>query len=383
MFAPKHPNRTRTGRGVAIAGLLITSILTGFVTSAHAAADWPVQVTVSGPSVLTTAGSYTVTFSGATGSVCGIIEKSTNRQDLTKPYTIPVTLSSLPAGTHTLTVYAVGCTETANHSRQVYGEATKTVTVPVHVTSSTRWVAPDAQDKAQRTLSLSVVTATAGVTAKIMDGATTIATLPKRTTKKATWTWTPGSTPAGSYSLALHSGGKTVTLPIGVTAGWAPFNPPFARCKTITWSYSSAHQPSLATGMSTDVATAFSKISSTTGITFKKVASKGTITLGWSTSMTDADGTGGSTVQNGVTISGQVLFNASSDWVGHAGFGRYDGDLPARGALISHEIGHALGLAHVSDPDQLMYPVAGPGSPTTLAGGDRAGLNALYHAKSC
>lgn len=46
----------------------------------------------------------------------------------------------------------------------------------------------------------------------------------------------------------------------------------------------------------------------------------------------------------------------------------------ARG-IIEHELGHLVGLAHVSDPGQLMFPRAG--RVTTYAAGDRAGLAAL------
>ena len=44
-------------------------------------------------------------------------------------------------------------------------------------------------------------------------------------------------------------------------------------------------------------------------------------------------------------------------------------------AVIIHELGHVLGLAHVDDPEQLMY--AGANGVTSLADGDRAGLALL------
>jgi hypothetical protein len=44
-------------------------------------------------------------------------------------------------------------------------------------------------------------------------------------------------------------------------------------------------------------------------------------------------------------------------------------------AVIEHEVGHVLGLAHVNDPGQLMYPTGG--RVTDYASGDQVGLEAL------
>lgn len=48
--------------------------------------------------------------------------------------------------------------------------------------------------------------------------------------------------------------------------------------------------------------------------------------------------------------------------------------------LMAHEVGHMLGLDHVSDPEQLMYPVLTPGriDRRWLRWGDAIGLAALY-----
>lgn len=46
-------------------------------------------------------------------------------------------------------------------------------------------------------------------------------------------------------------------------------------------------------------------------------------------------------------------------------------------ALYMHEFGHAVGLDHVRDKDQLMYPELLPDRPDTLGPGDRKGLRKL------
>jgi matrixin len=44
------------------------------------------------------------------------------------------------------------------------------------------------------------------------------------------------------------------------------------------------------------------------------------------------------------------------------------------GTLLLHELGHAMGLQHVRDTSQVMYPVIGANSPAGYAAGDRTGL---------
>jgi hypothetical protein len=48
-------------------------------------------------------------------------------------------------------------------------------------------------------------------------------------------------------------------------------------------------------------------------------------------------------------------------------------------AVILHELGHVMGLEHVDDPAQLMYPEIG--APDGLANGDLNGLYQLGHAQ--
>ncbi len=66
-----------------------------------------------------------------------------------------------------------------------------------------------------------------------------------------------------------------------------------------------------------------------------------------------------------------------------AGEGGFDGWW-SHGATVLHELGHAVGLAHVDDPDQIMYGGRWPDLDTSGWGsGDLEGLRRLGRADDC
>ncbi|MBV9291229.1 MAG: matrixin family metalloprotease [Frankiales bacterium] len=53
------------------------------------------------------------------------------------------------------------------------------------------------------------------------------------------------------------------------------------------------------------------------------------------------------------------------------------------GTLLLHELGHAVGLLHASNPHEVMYPFVGSQSPASYARGDRRGLHAVGAHAGC
>ena len=78
-------------------------------------------------------------------------------------------------------------------------------------------------------------------------------------------------------------------------------------------------------------------------------------------------------------ITGYVVLNDRYNAVYTAGFGAGR----TRGEILLHELGHAMGLQHVSRPSQMMYPVAIPRSRARYGLGDLAGLRAVGRSAGC
>ena len=77
-------------------------------------------------------------------------------------------------------------------------------------------------------------------------------------------------------------------------------------------------------------------------------------------------------------VTGQVVLNAERDDL-QPGFGdRRD----AWGATLLHELAHLVGLAHVDDPEELLYTYPGEGA-VVFGPGDRAGLAAVGADQGC
>ena len=87
-------------------------------------------------------------------------------------------------------------------------------------------------------------------------------------------------------------------------------------------------------------------------------------------------GVGGSPHWTRITQGYVVLDSTSTRAPGFAG------RRSTRGMTLLHELGHAVGLDHVRDPRQVMYPVMLP-RPAQYASGDLLGLKAVGASRGC
>lgn len=103
---------------------------------------------------------------------------------------------------------------------------------------------------------------------------------------------------------------------------------------------------------------------------------------------TDADGEGGWT-ESGVSKDGQTWtwqIKRGFVVVAPAGAADYAPGFSAgqsRGVLLMHELGHAVGLGHVDDQRDVMFPVITASSRAQWGPGDLAGLARVGQAAGC
>ncbi len=107
---------------------------------------------------------------------------------------------------------------------------------------------------------------------------------------------------------------------------------------------------------------------SITGLRLKVVTGPADITVTWGS------------VQSGGDLA-LTTWRANGGWLTHAAIVIDHRGQPYLATVVRHELAHALGLRHAALANEVMYRLAGPGSPTDYQAGDLAGLHAISPSK--
>jgi hypothetical protein len=212
-------------------------------------------------------------------------------------------------------------------------------------------------------------------------------------------------TAAGSYAVIIRSGPRiiartTITVrpaaqpwapPAGWVqpANWATFRggATYVPCSTVVWFYDRSQEPAAAVGMHDEVVGALARLSAETGLTFTETPdpTAAKLTIGWADLRADhgdAAGVGGRTGPRGFVQFSTTHWWPTDQWPGYGVDTQPDGSYAiGRGWLVVHEVMHALGMAHVDDPTQIMNAMAG--QATALGAGDLDGLHTMYLNNPC
>jgi hypothetical protein len=133
-------------------------------------------------------------------------------------------------------------------------------------------------------------------------------------------------------------------------------------------------QPGSASKQSAEIIIAWTSPSKTRYGLYGATAGQGGFTWAWSSVKS-----GGKTTYRYAARRGFVVLDTPQALKMKSGFGSG----VRRTNLLMHELGHAVGLQHVSDTRQLMYPTLRSSTPSGFASGDKAGLSRVGRNAGC
>lgn len=179
--------------------------------------------------------------------------------------------------------------------------------------------------------------------------------------------------------------------PLGSRATYTP-------CQTVHWYFDTTGQPADRAGMRDDIVASLAQLSGLTKLTFTETddPGKADLTFSWrdlaELGYADASGVGGFDGPS----SGWVAFSPTNEWTNDYWAGDqpktkrwqdsqwiYTLSINGRQTLVTHEVMHAMGFAHVEDFTSIMYPQSIGNGAGQLSAGDLEGLAAMYGSLPC
>lgn len=207
------------------------------------------------------------------------------------------------------------------------------------------------------TTSVPVVRPTVGITTTTATPTTATATTTTTTTIQSSTTVPPGAVavkPSRSSSIAAVSPiPSSQGLPSGRATDFSLTGHRWDGCRTITIS---------STGP--DIKAVVDELVSITHLQLQLVSGPADIEVSW-----------GSIPIAGAL--GEAVYYATGASLLHVTVVLAHSSAPIFPILVRHELGHAMGLGHAQDANEVMYPYVTARSPSDYAAGDLAGLRAV------
>lgn len=219
---------------------------------------------------------------------------------------------------------------------------------------------------------------------------------------------------AGQFTITAVAGKERVSEQVTIAAKPQPWRPTagqqftswkplgsqatYTPCQTVRWYFDTTGQPADRSGMRDDILASLSQLSGLTKLTFTETDDprKADLTFSWrdlaELGYGEASGVGGFRGPS----NGWVAFSPTNVWTEDYWAGDQpktrrwqEGDwiytltINGRQTLVTHEIMHAMGFAHVEDFTSIMYPQSIGNGAGQLSSGDLEGLAAMYGSMPC
>lgn len=219
---------------------------------------------------------------------------------------------------------------------------------------------------------------------------------------------------AGEFTITAAAGKNRLSEQVTIAAKPQPWRPTagqqftswkplgsratYTPCQTVRWYFDTTGQPADRSTMRDDILASLNTLAGLTKLTFTETddPAEADLTFSWrdlaEIGYAEASGVGGFRGPS----DGWVAFSPTNEWTNDYWAGNeprtkrwQEGDwiytltINGRQTLVTHEIMHAMGFAHVEDFTSIMYPQSIGNGAGQLSAGDLEGLATMYGSLPC